>query len=796
MKLSSEQGKDFGLSGWRLFIILGVTLLGVYSALSVKLDEDALDLLPGPEVRRQLVDLSRLGMVNRIFLSFDFTGPNQEVTADPNQLVAEIARVGSILSADPLFREVFYRLPEGYEFRLAGTFHEYLPVLVDGKDREAIRERLAPERLREFLVDDFLKLNSVAGLPLIGMIRRDPLDFTSIVLEKMKGLRGGMQISLWNGFFLSKDLKHGLLWLEGLETMTDTVNAVKVKQSIDRAVAGAPTGIRIRVVGPFAHTIANAEAIRHDLAKLLPIAMGILAVFLLAVFRSWRALVVVAVPFLAIPPAIALVGLFSPSISAMALGFGIVLLGIAVDFAVHIYYGFHRGQGFGPSLKTSVLMAAGTTIGVFVVLLFSQIPAHRQMALLALGGIGWALVLSWWLVPMVGRGCKQSPALIDNRLLCFVQKTHRWNLIRIGCWLVLLLAGLAGWGSLRYSGDLKSLDMPDDSISQNEEAFLRIWGSGVDSAFVVARGSSSAEALNVNDQVYFTLREEGGEGFQSLAPLLPGPARQNENLASWRLMQQENLPQLELELPVAAVDAGFTADAFAPFLDWFHREATLMDPGLLLESPLRPLLMSLYREVGTSEGAGEDEVLVATIVPETTGNRLALAGVARSLPEVSILSGGLWRQQVEKLLHYDLIRLSSLAALVIILLCWVYFRRLRLMAAALAPVVAALSAMVVFISLTDGLLNMMHVLMGIMVIGLSVDYGIFVVQACRSDHTAATFPAVSVCAVTTLSGFGVLAFAGHPALHALGVTVLVGIGAAWPTALLVTPALLPWEQEL
>jgi predicted exporter len=43
--------------------------------------------------------------------------------------------------------------------------------------------------------------------------------------------------------------------------------------------------------------------------------------------------------------------------------------------------------------------------------------------------------------------------------------------------------------------------------------------------------------------------------------------------------------------------------------------------------------------------------------------------------------------------------------------------------------------------------------------------------------------------LSTLSGFGVLAFAVHPALQALGLTVLIGIGAAWPTALWISPLL-------
>ncbi len=84
---------------------------------------------------------------------------------------------------------------------------------------------------------------------------------------------------------------------------------------------------------------------------------------------------------------------------------------------------------------------------------------------------------------------------------------------------------------------------------------------------------------------------------------------------------------------------------------------------------------------------------------------------------------------------------------------------------------------------------MMHLIMGIMVIGLSVDYGIFVVCSGQSARLRSASFAVSVCAASSLAGFGVLACASHPALHALGITVLAGIGAAWPTALMVSPVL-------
>jgi uncharacterized protein len=86
--------------------------------------------------------------------------------------------------------------------------------------------------------------------------------------------------------------------------------------------------------------------------------------------------------------------------------------------------------------------------------------------------------------------------------------------------------------------------------------------------------------------------------------------------------------------------------------------------------------------------------------------------------------------------------------------------------------------------------------MSIMVIGLSVDYGIFIVCSKLEGHSDISFFAVSICAASSLIGFGVLAFAQHPALHSLGVTVLVGIGAAWPTAMLVSPVILRKSEKV
>ena len=85
--------------------------------------------------------------------------------------------------------------------------------------------------------------------------------------------------------------------------------------------------------------------------------------------------------------------------------------------------------------------------------------------------------------------------------------------------------------------------------------------------------------------------------------------------------------------------------------------------------------------------------------------------------------------------------------------------------------------------------NLINVIAAILIIGLGVDYGIFMVNKLSNGTGRSTERAVCVSGLTTLAGFGALVLARHPALHSIGVTVLLGITAAVPSALLVIPAL-------
>ena len=74
-------------------------------------------------------------------------------------------------------------------------------------------------------------------------------------------------------------------------------------------------------------------------------------------------------------------------------------------------------------------------------------------------------------------------------------------------------------------------------------------------------------------------------------------------------------------------------------------------------------------------------------------------------------------------------------------------------------------------------------------VGLSIDYGVFMLYSLQHSIDTGTAKAISISAATTLIGALSLLAARHPAFFSIGVSLSTGLGAGWLCAQLVVPAL-------
>jgi predicted exporter len=113
----------------------------------------------------------------------------------------------------------------------------------------------------------------------------------------------------------------------------------------------------------------------------------------------------------------------------------------------------------------------------------------------------------------------------------------------------------------------------------------------------------------------------------------------------------------------------------------------------------------------------------------------------------------------------------------------------RLTALALVPVATGVVALLGMIPALGLTLDAPSVISAIVAVGLTIDYGVFMVSACHHRLETGTRMAVTLSAVTTLIGAGALLFARHPILFAIGSTMTTGVLAGYVSSLLVVPPL-------
>ena len=129
-----------------------------------------------------------------------------------------------------------------------------------------------------------------------------------------------------------------------------------------------------------------------------------------------------------------------------------------------------------------------------------------------------------------------------------------------------------------------------------------------------------------------------------------------------------------------------------------------------------------------------------------------------------------------------------------VVLTYLLYRNFIKSLLAMVPEVTGIFVVMGFMGWKDIPLNIFHILSAILIVGLAVDYGIFIVCKLTGGHTHETEKAVMVSGFTTMAGFGALVLARHPAMHSIGVAVMLGVGAAIPATLFVIPALFGWIQ--
>ncbi|MFO7814065.1 MAG: MMPL family transporter [Pelovirga sp.] len=773
-----------GRRGWLVLALLAWLLLCGWNLSRLDIDDDIISMLPDGESRVardfELLQQSPFARKVIIHLRTDSSASAPRLNSATEQLRDELP--------EPWFVDPLSGPAQVQPQRLLTDLLQSLPLLLDETDLAHLEQRLDDEGVASVLAENFSELLQPQGLFVRERIRRDPFSLYLSALDKLRRVNPLPEVRIEGEYFVSHDGLSRMILADTPVRITDGDGANQLLDAFEQARLSLPPGISAELISGHAYTLANADIIKTDMRTLLLVSGGGLLLLFVLLIGKWRAVPVLLLPFFSVATALLVLSLFVDQVSGITIGFGAVVLGITIDFALHVYFALARRGSERPEIlrlvARPVLFGGLTTLAVFSVLAFSDLPGQRQLGLFAGAGIITAVLLALLVLPhFIPRPTAVVAGVRLNGKRSLLERLPFLRYGVISLWLALCGASLLMVPQLSFNGELGQLGYLPEELQQAEKSLSQAWGDVRGRAMIFVSAADLEQLLRHNEQVWQVLGDYQLQSEAvSLAPLLLSERTREQRIDNWQAFWQQHQAPTAERLVDLGKGYGFSSGAFTPFFDHLQRSPVPVDVAKLKEWGLGELVNTLLQE-------DENGYRLITLLPDRADD-IAVLLQPDVLPAGAVLvSQGVFADQLAQAIVADFYRFISIAGLTVVLLLRLLFRRIRDVVFALLPALTGLLVLLGGMAWLGLELNLFNVIASLLIIGLGVDYGIFMVCHSHSKEDLASVRAVVVSGLSTLIGFGALTLAQHPALFSIGLTLLLGISAAMPTAILVLPAL-------
>jgi predicted exporter len=705
--------------------------------------------------------------------------------------------------------------------------------------RYLLSESVTPERftvagLKDAIQDTVDMLASPAGLLVKELLPHDP---TGEMVQIVGQLGSGGAPRTEAGVWASGDGKRALLVAQTRALGSDTDGQQRAVEAIRQAFAaaggaGAATGsvdatagrgsagakgagagaaknagrVTLLMSGPGVFAVDSRATIIKEVTRLSILSTIVIVALLLGVYRSAAALLLGLVPVASGALAgVAAVALGLGVVHGITLGFGITLIGEAVDYSIYLFIqsrqnealngASREGQDTGwlrtvwPTIRLGML----TSVCGFASLLPSGFSGLAQLGLYSIAGLVAAALVTRFVLP---HWLPRNFSIRDVSPIG-VAVSNLLQRLRGAPIVVIVVAAVAGAALYLHRDSLWNHEIsalsPVSQADQDLDAQLRVDIRAPDVRYLAVvsapdEQSALGAAEKVGAQLDKLIDADVIGGFDSPARYLPSEAAQHARQAS--------LPpadELRDRLNKAVVGMPVRAERLEPFLT---DVATARAQPILTRADLDntsiasgfdALLMRRRSTSGLSDSqtAPSQPGWIALLPlraspsnPSYIDDRKVRSAVEAAAPgqaTVLDIKGEADALYSTYLLEAVRLSLAGFAAIVILLL--IALRSLTRVVRVVIPLALAVVTVAGGFALMGHHLTILHVIGMLLIVAVGSNYALFFDRRATDAHPGSvplTLASLIVANIATVVSFGILAFSTVPVLAALGSTVAPG----------------------
>lgn len=783
-----------------VFTALGIAALCMFFASKINFEEDINQIIPKNEKSDLTAKvLKQLNFSDKIIVIIE-----NKSSEDSFQL-SETADT-FLKKIEPLQKYIGSVQGKVNDNEISETFdfvNQNLPLFLNENDYKEIDQKLQKDSIAKQVENNYISLVSPTSLVTKEFIKKDPLGLTFLGIKKLNALNISKDFKLEDSYIVTKDGKNLLLFIDpknksndtkANEAFVDQLNSIK--DGVNKQFKGKT---EISYFGSPVIAVANAKQIKKDIQNTVVISMTVLLVLLIYYFRNIFTPIIVFLPTVfSVLLALLVLYFIKDKISAISLSVGAILIGITIDYALHILTHYKHNNNIEELYKEitqPIILSSATTAVSFLCLVFVRSEALKDLGLFAAITVILSSITALIIVPQLYKPKEKSEQPNTN----FIDKIGSYPYEKnkpliIGC-SIIILACLFGFRHVGFNEDIGDLNYIPKELKISEAKLQKLSDITSKSIYTISYGDSEEQALSRNSELSSFLEKEKKEGkilsYNSIGSVVLSEKDQQKKIEEWnRFWNDQKKSQTISELVSNGNKFGFNSSAFDGFNEVLHKNYSAL--SLKDYQKVKALQISEFmsNENGfytVSNVIKVDEKKRDTFIRDIEKKHDAIAIDRQQMNENFL---GLLKRDFNTLINYSL--------LAIVLTIIVFFRNFELTILTMFPIVltgVVTAGILYFLGLE---LNIFSTVVCTLVFGVGDDFSIFLTQAMQKEHTTGknelpTYRTSIILAVfTTILSIGSLIFAKHPALHSLALVALIGMF----SVIIITSTLYPFWFRL
>lgn len=783
-----------------LSLISCVLLMGFF-ALQVRFEENITQFFPDTKDSQNTIKVfDNLKIKDKIIIMLSSADTCHQV--EPDSLIEAAGQLQQTLTekaGGTLIKGIFAQVDQSLIGGATDFVYEHLPLFLTDTDYQRFDSLLTEKGIQATMQKNYTNLLSPAGIALRSYILRDPLGLGSEALKHLQDFQLEANYEIYDEHIFSKDGSTLLMFITPVFSTGSTGKndeLIKILEEELQHIQGESPAIRAEYFGGPSVGVYNARQIKKDTILTFSLALLIIIVFISLVFKRKRSIPLIITPVLFGGLfALFLIFFIKGSISAIAVGAGSAVMGIALSYSIHMLA--HQNhvstvQQLIKEIAYPLTVGSFTTIGAFMGLIFTSSDLLRDFGLFAsLALVGTTLFCLIYL-PHFLKGqadVKQGCILrIIEKINAYSYEKNKWL---VGGILLITVICLFTSQKVGFNNDMMSLNYEPQHLKQSEEKLMQLFDSDEKTVLFVSVGkdmNQATETYAMTNQKLLALKDQGLiKDYASASQFLISPQEQQLRLKKWKdYWTDEKQQQIREQLETAAAEYRFRPGSFDPFYQWlnqpfgeYHYTAQEDD-----------LSGKLLNEWQTS--ADSITMLISQIRISDQNKETVYQHFSKD-QDVVIFDRSYFANKWVSAINDDFYLILYISSFLIFFALWFSYGRIELTLMSFLPMLVSWVIILGLMGILGIEFNIINIILSTFIFGIGDDFSIFIMDGLQNKYRTGQKvlnshkTAIFFSAFTTVVGMGALVFAKHPALQSISLISILGMIAVVLVAYTIQP---------